>query len=127
MIFLAARGEVYATLTVTFLLAGVDMVVAAKVVFVVIWMGAATSKLNKHFPFVVSTMMSNSPVIRPRFIKRMFFEKFPDDLRPGRLSRIFAHGGTFVEMCAARVVLQPRRVAHRDRRVRHGVLPPRRS
>ena len=76
VIFLAARGEVYATLTVTFLLAGVDMVVAAKVVFVVIWMGAATSKLNKHFPFVVSTMMSNSPVIRPRFIKRMFFEKF---------------------------------------------------
>ena len=62
-------------------------------------MGAATSKLNKHFPFVVSTMMSNSPVFRPRFIKRMFFEKFPDDLRPGRLSRIFAHGGTAVEMC----------------------------
>jgi hypothetical protein len=99
VIFLAARGEVYATLTVTFLFTGVDMIVAAKVVFVVIWMGAATSKLNKHFPFVVSTMMSNSPVIRPRFIKRMFFEKFPDDLRPGRLSRIFAHGGTVVEMC----------------------------
>ncbi len=104
VIFLAARGEVYATLTVTFLFAGVDMVVAAKAVFVVIWMGAATSKLNKHFPFVVSTMMSNSPVIRPRFIKRMFFEKFLDDLRPGRLSRIFAHGGTFVEMCAPLVL-----------------------
>jgi hypothetical protein len=99
VIFLAARGEVYATLTVTFLFSGVDMIVAAKVVFVVIWMGAATSKLNKHFPFVVSTMMSNSPVFRPRWIKRMFFEKFPDDLRPGRLSRIFAHGGTVVEMC----------------------------
>ncbi len=104
VIYLAARGEVYATLAVTFLFAGVDMIVAAKVVFVVIWMGAATSKLNKHFPFVVSTMMSNSPIIRPRFIKRMFFEKFPDDLRPGPLSRIFAHGGTFVEMCVPLVL-----------------------
>jgi hypothetical protein len=102
VIFLASRGEVYATLAVTFLFAAwsaVDMIVAAKVVFVVIWMGAATSKLNKHFPFVVSTMMSNSPVFRPRFIKRAFFEKFPNDLRPGPLSRIFAHGGTTVEMC----------------------------
>jgi hypothetical protein len=99
VIFLAARGEVYATLAVTSLFTGADMIVAAKVVFVVIWMGAATSKLNKHFPFVVSTMMSNSPVFRRKSLKRMFFESFPDDLRPGRLSRIFAHGGTAVEMC----------------------------
>ncbi|MEV6333967.1 DUF3556 domain-containing protein [Nocardia vinacea] len=98
VIFLAARGEVYATLAVTFLFAA-DMVVAAKLVFVVIWMGAATSKLNKHFPFVVSTMMSNSPVFRRKSLKRRFFENFPDDLRPGRLSRTFAHGGTAVEMC----------------------------
>jgi hypothetical protein len=99
VIFLAARGEVYATLTVTFLFGGVDMIVAAKLVFLVIWMGAATSKLNKHFPFVISTMMSNNPLFRPRFIKRMFFEKFPDDLRPGLLSRMFAHVSTFIEMC----------------------------
>ncbi|WP_204802084.1 DUF3556 domain-containing protein [Mycobacterium riyadhense] len=98
VIFLAARGEVYATLTVTFLFGGVDMIVSAKLVFLVIWMGAATSKLNKHFPFVISTMMSNNPLFRPRFVKRMFFEKFPDDLRPGLLSRIFAHVSTFVEM-----------------------------
>ncbi|MGH3556766.1 MAG: DUF3556 domain-containing protein, partial [Mycobacterium sp.] len=86
VIFLAARGEVYATLTVTFLFGGVDMIVAAKMVFLVIWMGAATSKLNKHFPFVISTMMSNNPLVRPRTLKRRFFENFPDDLRPGRLS-----------------------------------------
>ncbi|WP_433192766.1 DUF3556 domain-containing protein [Nocardia sp. CA-107356] len=97
VIFLAARGEVYATLTVTFLFAA-DMVVAAKLIFVVIWLGAATSKLNKHFPFVISTMMSNSPVFRRKSLKRKFFENFPDDLRPGRLSRVFAHGGTAVEM-----------------------------
>jgi Transmembrane protein of unknown function (DUF3556) len=99
VIFLAARGEVYASFTVAFLFAGygVDMIIAAKLVCLVIWLGAATSKLNKHFPFVISTMMSNNPVFRPRFIKRMFFEKFPDDLRPGRLSRWLAHFSTAIE------------------------------
>jgi hypothetical protein len=103
-IFLAARGEVYAALAVTFLFGGADLILGAKIVFVVIWIGAAVSKLNKHFPFVVSTMMSNSPVVRPRALKRLFFERFPDDLRPGRLSRWFAHGGTAVEMGAPLVL-----------------------
>jgi hypothetical protein len=99
VIFLAARGEVYASFTVAFLFAGhgVDMIIAAKLVCLVIWLGAATSKLNKHFPFVISTMMSNNPIFRPRWIKRKFFEHFPDDLRPGRLSRWLAHVSTAVE------------------------------
>jgi hypothetical protein len=97
VIFLAARGEVYASLTVCFLFAGADIIIAAKLVCLVIWLGAATSKLNKHFPFVISTMMSNNPVFRPRWIKRRFFEHFPDDLRPGRPSRWLAHFSTAVE------------------------------
>jgi hypothetical protein len=99
VIFLAARGEVYASFTVAFLFAGygVDMIIGAKLVCLVIWLGAATSKLNKHFPFVISTMMSNNPVFRPKFIKRRFFEHFPDDLRPGLLSRWLAHFSTAIE------------------------------
>src|ERR1700761_1274273 len=99
VIFLAARGEVYASFTVAFLFAGygVDLILGAKLVCLVIWLGAATSKLNKHFPFVISTMMSNNPVFRPRFIKRAFFEHFPDDLRPGRPSRWLAHFSTAIE------------------------------
>ena len=99
VIFLAARGEVYASFTVAFLFVGygVDMIIAAKLVCMVIWIGAATSKLNKHFPFVISTMMSNNPVFRPRWIKRSFFEHFPDDLRPGRPSRVLAHFSTAIE------------------------------
>lgn len=96
-IFLAARGEVYASLAVCFLFSGTDIVIAAKLVCLVIWLGAATSKLNKHFPFVISTMMSNNPVFRPRWIKRKFFEHFPDDLRPGRVSRVVAHVSTAIE------------------------------
>jgi hypothetical protein len=45
---------------------GVDTIIAAKLVCLAIWVGAATSKLNKHFPFVISTMMSNSPCGRGR-------------------------------------------------------------
>lgn len=97
VIFLAARGEVYAALAVCFLFSGADVMIAAKLVCLVIWIGAATSKLNKHFPFVISTMMSNNPVFRPKWIKRRFFEHFPDDLRPGRLSRYVAHVSTAIE------------------------------
>lgn len=98
VIFLAARGEVYGSLAVCFLFSGADIIIAAKLVCLTIWIGAATSKLNKHFPFVISTMMSNNPVIRPRSIKRKFFEHFPDDLRPGRASRVLAHFSTAIEM-----------------------------
>ena len=100
VIFLAARGEVYGSFTVAFLFAGfgVDLIIACKLVCVAIWMGAATSKLNKHFPFVISTMMSNNPLIRTKWLKRKFFEKFPDDLRPGPVSRFIAHFSTAIEM-----------------------------
>jgi hypothetical protein len=99
-IFLAARGEVYGALTVTFLFAAVDvvdMILAAKLVCLVIWIGAATSKLTRHFPFVISTMMSNNPVLRPKWLKRRFFADFPDDLRPGWPSRLVAHTSTAIE------------------------------
>jgi hypothetical protein len=108
VIFLAARGEVYAWLTVAFLFAeqsGADMILGLKLVCLTIWMGAATSKLNKHFPFVISTMMSNNPVLRPKWIKRRFFEDFPDDLRPGRPSRVLAHTSTAVEGLVPLVLL----------------------
>ncbi len=105
VLFLAIRGEVYVPFVVAFLFGGPNVLIAAKLACVVIWMGAATSKLNKHFPFVISTMMSNSPVVRARWLKRRFFENFPDDLRPGRLSRVLAHVSTAIEMCVPLVLL----------------------
>jgi transmembrane protein DUF3556 len=104
-IFLAARAEVYGTLAVTFLLTGADLVVAAKLVMLAIWWGAATSKLNRHFPYVVQAMMSNSPVLRSRRIKRLFHRSFPDDLRPSGLASTLAHVGTAVEYCVPLVLL----------------------
>ena len=48
VIFLAARGEVYASLTVAFLFGGVN-VMSLRNWCLMIWMGAATSKLTRHF------------------------------------------------------------------------------
>lgn len=105
-IFLAARAEVYGSLVVTFMLVGTDdVVVAAKLVMIVIWWGAAVSKVNRHFPYVVQIMLSNSPVLRSPRIKRRFHRSFPDDLRPSKVSAALAHGGTFVEFFVPLVLL----------------------
>jgi hypothetical protein len=96
-IFLAARSEVYWTTAVAFLLPGVEMIVAAKLVMLALWWGAATSKLNRHFPYVVAVMMSNNPLLRGRRLKRTFHRRWPDDIRPSGLSASLAHAGTAVE------------------------------
>jgi hypothetical protein len=103
-VFLAARAEVYGTLAVTFLLPGADAMVGAKLVILIVWLGAATSKLNKHFPFVVAAMLANSPVFRPRALKRRLVVGFPEDLRPSGLAVGLAHGGTVVEFVAPLVL-----------------------
>jgi transmembrane protein DUF3556 len=97
VIFLAARGEVYAPLTLVFLFSGSNIIVGAKVVFMVIWLGAATSKLTRHFPFVISTMLANNPFIPSGILKRSLFKRYPDDLRPSGLAGLIAHFSTAVE------------------------------
>lgn len=97
IIFLAARAEVYAPLALVFLFSGADIIVGAKVVFMVIWIGAATSKLNRHFPFVISTMLANNPFIPSGPLKRSMFKHYPDDLRPSALAGFIAHFSTAVE------------------------------
>ena len=80
-IFLAARAEHYWVTTLVFFLPFVDMVLAAKLIMLALWWGAATSKLNKHFPFVVATMLSNAPlVLRP--VKRLLWRDVETDVRP---------------------------------------------
>ena len=68
--FLAARAEIYGNLMLIFLFPLGNLIVAAQIVFVCIWWGAASSKLNRHFPFVVTVMISNTPWNRWRAAKR---------------------------------------------------------
>lgn len=97
-IFLAARGEQYALSLLIFFFPYVDMIIGLKLVMLALWWGAATSKLNRHFPYVVATMMSNAPFLRSRRVKRLFYRDPPNDLRPSRLPGLMAHLGTATEL-----------------------------
>src|SRR3954462_14926050 len=94
--FLAARPEVYGPLLVVFLFPLHNMIVASQIVFLCIWLGAASSKLNRHFPFVVSVMISNTPWNRSRKAKAQLYNS-PEDLRPSRQASFAAHLGTVIE------------------------------
>jgi Transmembrane protein of unknown function (DUF3556) len=95
--FLAARAEVYGNLMILFLFPLSNMIVGAQIVFVCIWWGAASSKLNRHFPFVVTVMISNTPWNRSRSFKRQLWRKHPEDLLPSSIGALDAHVGTLME------------------------------
>ncbi|HEV2726750.1 MAG TPA: DUF3556 domain-containing protein [Solirubrobacterales bacterium] len=95
--FLAARAEIYGTLAIIFLFPLTNMVIAAQLVFFCIWWGAAASKLNRHFPFVVTVMISNTPWNKSRAAKRRLYRDHPEDLRPSRVGEAAAHLGTVME------------------------------
>jgi hypothetical protein len=95
-IFLASRAEHYYTALVCFMFVG-DWLAGSKLVWVAIWMWAATSKLNHHFPSVVAVMQSNSPLTRIGSVRKLLYRSYPDDLRPSRLTHFMAHAGTAVE------------------------------
>jgi hypothetical protein len=95
-IFLASRAEHYYSALVCFLFMG-DWLAGSKVVWLAIWLWAATSKLNRHFPWVVAVMQSNSPLTRIGSLRERLYRGYPDDLRPSRLARGWAHFGTVIE------------------------------
>jgi hypothetical protein len=103
--FLAARAEIYGNLAIVFLFPLTDMVIAAQLVFFCIWWGAAASKLNRHFPFVVTVMISNTPWNRSRRAKRRLYSNHPRDLLPSRLGALTAHLGTAMEFTLPLVLL----------------------
>jgi hypothetical protein len=104
-LFLAARSDQYWWMAIAFLFPFVDMIVALKLIMVAVWWGAATSKLNHHFPYVVSVMLSNSPALRPKALKRKLFRDFPEDIRPSGFAKFAAHIGTVIEYSVPLVLL----------------------
>jgi len=95
--FLGARVEVYGFLLVVFLFPIENLIVASQIVLVCIWWGAASSKLNRHFPFVVSVMISNTPWNKSRTAKARLWKSHPEDMRPSSVSAFAAHLGTIME------------------------------
>jgi Transmembrane protein of unknown function (DUF3556) len=103
--FLAARAEIYGNLALIFLFPLTNMAIAAQLVFFCIWWGAAASKLNRHFPFVVTVMISNTPWNRSRAMKRRLYRRHPDDLLPSRFGVLTAHFGTVMEFTLPLVLI----------------------
>jgi hypothetical protein len=95
--FLAARPEIYATMLAVGLFPLGQWIVAWQFVFLFIWWGAASSNLNRHFPFVVSVMISNAPLVGSKALKRKLWRDYPEDMLPSRLSAAIAHFGTVQE------------------------------
>ncbi|MEU4318333.1 DUF3556 domain-containing protein [Nocardia fluminea] len=106
-IFLAARGEQYLPALLFFaVLPFTDMIIAAKLLIVIVWVGAGVSKFGKHFTNVVPPMVSNSPAMPFRSLKRAHYRDFPHDIRPSRVASFMAHvGGTAVEVITPIVLL----------------------
>lgn len=100
-VFLAARGEHYWLKLFVFFFPFTDQVAAFKIIMLALWWGAATSKLNHHFPYVVSAMTSNNALLRGRmfnWFKHMLYLDPVRDLRPSWLPKLMAHvGGTTAE------------------------------
>jgi hypothetical protein len=108
-IFLAARGEHYWLKLLVFFFPFADEISAFKVIMLGLWWGAATSKLNHHFPYVVSVMTSNNALLRSRafnWLKRLLYLDPVNDLRPTWLPKLMAHvGGTTAEFIVPAVLV----------------------
>lgn len=108
-IFLAARGEHYWLKLFVFFFPFIDQIAAFKIIMLCLWWGAATSKLNHHFPYVVAVMTSNNALLRPKLfnpIKHMLYRDHVNDLRPTWLPKVMAHvGGTTAEFIVPTVLV----------------------
>ena len=100
-IFLAARAEHYGLTLLVFFFPYVDQMAAFKLIILGLWWGAATSKLNHHFPYVVAVMTSNNALLRSKLatgVKHLMYRDHINDLRPTRIPKLMAHvGGTTAE------------------------------
>ncbi|MFC9790268.1 DUF3556 domain-containing protein [Rhodococcus sp. NPDC127528] len=107
VVFIAARSEQYLPALVFFAaLPFVDMIIALKLLIVTVWVGAGISKLGHHFSMVVPPMLSNTPWMPSKTIKRAHYRSFPEDLRPSIVAGGVAHVlGTVVEVVTPLVLL----------------------
>ena len=106
-IFLAARGEQYLPALLFFAtLPFVDMIIALKLLIFTVWFWAGISKFGLHFTNVIPPMVSNSPTMPFKWLKRAHYRNFPHDLLPSHLASFMAHGpGTVAEIIAPLALL----------------------
>jgi hypothetical protein len=96
--FLAPRPEVYGLLLLVSLFPVHNMIVGWQFVFWFIWLGAASSKFNHHFPYVIAVMTSNTPWNRRQKSKADMYVDWPNDLRPSRTAKRVSRFATAIEL-----------------------------
>jgi hypothetical protein len=108
-VFLAARSEHYWLKLLVFFFPFTDQIAAFKIIMLALWWGAAASKLNHHFPYVVAVMTSNNALLRPKafnWLKRRLYRDPVNDLRPSMLPALMAHvGGTTAEFIVPAILV----------------------
>ena len=107
VIFIAGRSEQYLPALIFFgILPFVDMILALKLLIVSVWVGAGVSKMGHHFSMVIPPMLSNTPWLPSKAIKRAHYRNFPEDMRPSKLAGGVGHVlGTIVEIVTPLVLL----------------------
>ena len=108
IVFLSARSEQYVPTLLCFALFSnfVDMVIAAKIFIVVVWMGAGFSKLQHGFSSTVAIMVQNTPWVTSQRFREATVKDYPNDLRPSRTTHLLAHiGGTTCEIVMPLILL----------------------
>ncbi|MCI4671006.1 MAG: DUF3556 domain-containing protein [Bacteroidia bacterium] len=95
-IYLAARADVYYPAIFVFLFP-LETMGALQIVWFAIWFWAAFSKLTPTFTSVVSVMICNSPFLRFKWLKKLMFKNYPEDLRLSKTAIYISHFGTLVE------------------------------
>ncbi len=108
IVFLSARSEQYVPTLLCFALFSnfIDMVIAAKIFIVVVWMGAGFSKLQHGFSSTVAIMVQNTPWVTSQRFREATVKDYPNDLRPSKTTHLLAHiGGTTTEIAMPLILL----------------------
>ena len=95
-LFLGARGDVWYPALFVFIFPE-ELKAGLTFCWFGVWFWAAFSKLTPSFPSVVSVMISNSPFMGFKWLKKMLFKSYPDDLRMRSSANFIAHLGTVIE------------------------------
>ena len=124
LIFLAARGEVYGTLALTFLFPGVTMIVAAKLVMLGDLAGCGDVEDQPPLPVRGRDDDVEQSAVAFEAVAASAVRRFPDDLQPGWIPNLrrTAHGDRV--RGAAGAVLLPGRSGHVCGRGGDDHLPP---
>ena len=88
IVFIAARSEQYLPALIFFaFFPFVDMIVAAKLLIVIVWIGAGVLEVRTATSRnVIPPMVSNTPWLPVKAIKRMHYRNFPRGPAPVRAS-----------------------------------------